>query len=340
MKKAIVKKLIKLSVLTSPLIGAVNIAPLKIVADTGEFEQIKEANFFLGTFILSLGVFILWQINIFIFYQFNRPRFKDNRIIKFVISFFFVFSLIFILYSFRDGTSPLQASGLHLFPLFSIVVSNTFILIFIQFIIQKEEYVDVKLEKANLEFINLQSRHESLKQQIQPHFLFNCLSNLRSLIQFKDDRALDYSDQLSSFLRKSIEYSNQNIVTLEEELEFVENYLTLQRTRFQNSLNYSEVIHQTIKENTTIPIFSIQTLVENAIKHNGFTRNNPLFIEISYNDKKHAIQVKNNRIKKYETQNTTGTGLINLKERFEIENLNPPTIIENELEFIIEIQLK
>ncbi|MGB0934044.1 MAG: sensor histidine kinase [Lishizhenia sp.] len=340
MKKSTLKKLFRLSLITSPLIGAVNIAPLKIVADTGEFQEIKNVNIFFGVLVLSAGIFALWQINIFITQVLIKKQQPNTKVLAPIFSFLIVFIFFALLYNFRDGNSPLVSTGLHLFPLFSLLISNTFIVIFIQFILQKEENTDIKLEKAQLEIINLQSRHEKLKQQLNPHFLFNSLSNLRSLIQVNDQRALEYSDDLTSFLRKSIEYNKENLALIKTELAFAENYLSLQRTRFKDSLQYEVSISDDIKNKTYVPIFTLQTLIENAIKHNGFTKKKPLKIKVEYDNTVHSIFVTNNKIVKFDNHPSTKIGLSNLKERFELEKRKVPIITETQTEFKIEIPLK
>lgn len=340
MKKSTLKKLFRLSLITSPLIGAVNIAPLKIVADTGEFEDIRNVNFFLGVLVLSVGIFVLWQLNIFITLVLKKKQQGNAKVFAPIFSFIIVFIFFVLLYNFRVGSSPLVSAGLHLFPLFSLLISNTFIVIFIQFILQKEENTNIKLEKAQLEIINLQSRHEKLKQQLNPHFLFNSLSNLRSLIQMKDKRALEYSDNLTSFLRKSIEYNKENLALIKTELAFAENYLSLQRTRFKDSLHYTVSISDEIQTSAYLPIFTLQTLVENAIKHNGFSKNNPLNIKVEYDYITHSIFVTNNKIAKFDNRASTKIGLSNLKERFELEKRKVPIITETQTEFKIEISLK
>ncbi|MFK7786923.1 MAG: sensor histidine kinase [Crocinitomicaceae bacterium] len=338
MEKSLLIKLFKLALITSPLIGAVNAAPIAIVVDSLKFDGILWQSILRGALIISVVVAVLWAINIALFH-FNEKRRKPlKRRGIYVLSYVLVYTLAGIIFIIRADSSPLAKAGVQLLPLLTLFMANTFILVLITLMIQREEFVKLKLEKTELELQTLATMHDQLKAQIHPHFLFNCLSNLRSLIQMKDDRALHYSDLLSSFLRKSIDSSDKDSVSLKQELDFVSNYIDLQKVRFQNAFTFSVELPESYSQMKIIPIFTLQTLVENAIKHNGFTSSNPmevvLFLEHDF------LVVKNTKIEQFTKAPSTGFGLANLKERFALADLNPPIILDESDSFTVKILLK
>lgn len=339
MERSFLIRLLRLALITSPLIGVVNITPLKIIADSVEFQNIVQDNFYRGAIAVSVVVFILWLVNIALFH-FNQKRAKPLvgwRI--YGLSFLIVATLGGIMFTIRANMdNPITEAGLQLLPLITLFIANTFILTIITLVIQREEYTKLKLEKTELELQTLASMHNQLKSQIQPHFLFNCLSNLRSLIQMKDDRALHYSDLLSSFLRKSIDSIDEDEVSLKQELDFVSNYVDLQKVRFENAFTFSVELPDWYIESKHIPIFTLQTLVENAIKHNGFTSSNPMEVRMFLED--HFVVVHNNKIEQYTKAPSTGFGLTNLQERFALAGLDPLTILDEPDSFTIKILLK
>ena len=153
-----------------------------------------------------------------------------------------------------------------------------------------------------------------LKQQIQPHFLFNSLSTLKSLITFSPELASEYLVRLSGFLRAAIAAQSVNLVRVERELDLCVDYLEMQRIRFGDALQFMVEVPAWVRSDRYIPVFSLQLLVENAIKHNVLTVEQPLRISIDYSEG--VITVRNNLQKKADVEPSAGTGLANLRERY------------------------
>lgn len=123
-----------------------------------------------------------------------------------------------------------------------------------------------KRQKQEKEKILLQQ--QLLRTQMEPHFIFNTLSALQSFIRFDEkEKSIKYLSQFSKLLRSSLELSRQNYVPLDEELEAIENYLSLQQMRFEHSFNYEIINRETDAETTLVPPMLIQPFVENAIIH-------------------------------------------------------------------------
>jgi LytS/YehU family sensor histidine kinase len=161
----------------------------------------------------------------------------------------------------------------------------------------------------------MEATYQQLKQQVNPHFLFNSLNTLKTLIRKQPDNAEIYLNKLSAFLRKSIEYDQMSVITLEEELNFCMNYIDLQKVRFGDALQFVMDISEEAKTGF-VPVFSVQQLLENAIKHNALTQESPLFICLKMSSNR--LIVSNNIQEKITRDESTGIGLVNLTERYQL----------------------
>jgi len=191
---------------------------------------------------------------------------------------------------------------------------NLIVYIIMNYVILIHNKAKLELENTQLKMKNMEAAYLQLKNQIQPHFLFNALNTLKSLIKKQPATAEEYLKHLSDLLRKMISQNQGNTVSLTDEMELCTDYIELQKTRFGESLEFLNNIPENIKG--FLPGFAIQQLLENAIKHNAFTTDKPLFINISYKDR--TITVRNNKQEKNYFEESTGTGLINLSERYRI----------------------
>lgn len=168
----------------------------------------------------------------------------------------------------------------------------------------------IKAEKLQKE--NAIAHYKLLKAQIEPHFLFNSLSVLSSLVHKDAYVAEEFIVKLSKMMRFAVERTDVIYVSLEEELDFMMNYFFLIKTRFQESVYIDNQI--SVHENQFIlPPYTLQTLIENAIQHTKFSLKEPLKIFI-YKDEK-WIYVENNFNRKTQNRESTGIGLDNLRKR-------------------------
>lgn len=189
-----------------------------------------------------------------------------------------------------------------------LVIASTFV---IRLIFQKQ---NVMLENEQLKREALQSQYESLKNQLSPHFLFNSLTALNVLIREDPDQAQIYINSLSKALRYTLKRNEKKLVTLSEEMDFMASYLFLIRMRFGENL----VIRTNIDEKMLsflLPPLTIQTLAENAIKHNEISSRKPLTIDINTTSANSLIVV-NEIQQKMTGEEGTGIGLTNLSKQF------------------------
>lgn len=189
-----------------------------------------------------------------------------------------------------------------------------------------EENTELLLKAERQEKANILSQFELLKNQINPHFLFNSMNILAALIPRDTDKAVEFTNRFSKVYRRLLELREQPLVTLEQELEFVESYLFLQKMRFADNLQLETNIPATALSHC-LPPFTLQILVENAIKHNVAAEEQPLHIRIGIaaNGK---LEVENNLQLRGTPVESTGLGLRILRSRYEL--ITPEESVEFE----------
>ena len=177
---------------------------------------------------------------------------------------------------------------------------------------------------------------ESLKQQLNPHFLFNSLSSLSGLIETDQQLAGNFLKQMSKIYRYILKSRDSEVVPLQEEIDFVQTYINLQKTRFKNGLQ----VNINIDENDLhkkIPPVTLQNMVENAIKHNIIDVDAPLVMDI-YTENGYLV-VKNNLQKKQVVESSNKQGLSNLRSLYKYLSDKPLTIEEKDNSYSIRIPL-
>jgi PAS domain S-box-containing protein len=196
---------------------------------------------------------------------------------------------------------------------------------------------EAQTQLINLQKENLQSQYEVLKQQVNPHFLFNSLNVLTSLIKIEPDLAEKFSEQLSKVYRYVLENKDNELVDLNTELNFLEAYIFLLNIRFMDKLEVRVNISESRRYDKIIPL-AMQLLIENAIKHNIMSRSNPLLIDIFIDDCNY-LNVINNLQKRPSMVVSTGIGLKNILNRYQLLNLPMPLFEKTETQFIAKIHL-
>lgn len=191
------------------------------------------------------------------------------------------------------------------------------------------------LEQGKLKAETLELQLQSLKNQVNPHFLFNSLNTLTSLVEADQAQAVKYIKKLSDVYRYILEYRDEELITVESELKSVESFIYLQKIRFGE--NFSVFVDELSTEGLVIPL-SIQMLIENAIKHNIISIELPLKINI-YEDGNNYLVVKNNLQRKTSVSTSNLVGLKNLKARYEYITHRPFIIDETITKFIVKVPL-
>ncbi|HVX50893.1 MAG TPA: histidine kinase, partial [Chitinophagaceae bacterium] len=194
---------------------------------------------------------------------------------------------------------------------------NTAVLILQDLVLVRKQNTDMERENLHLRMKNIEAANLQLKQQVQPHFLFNSLSTLKALIKTNTVKAEEYLVKLSDFLRYAVSSGSVHLVTVQEEVQLCMDYLQMQQIRFGNALQIAINTPGVVLQQGQLPVFSLQVLAENAIKHNMLTTASPLVISIYYDDGR--ITVTNNMQPLQPQQPASGgMGLANLAERYKM----------------------
>lgn len=196
---------------------------------------------------------------------------------------------------------------------------------------KKSTLISEKLEQENI-----QTRLESLRSHLDPHFLFNSLNILSSLIDKSPDDAQDFLASFSDVYRYVLQHKNESLVPLRTEWNFLEAYLHLISVRFRDQMKMN-ILSPKDMSRWMIPPLAIQMLVENAIKHNKASESQPLVLEI-FSDKQQLV-VKNNRRSNPRPAHSHGSGLNNLRSRYRYLTNMPVEIVENDETFEVRLPL-
>lgn len=198
------------------------------------------------------------------------------------------------------------------------------------------DWREAAIEREQLKNQRLASRYQSLKDQLNPHFLFNSLNALSNLVYEDADKSAHFIQQLSKIYRYVLDVQQEELVNLDKELDFAKSYLTLQKIRFEDSLQYNIIVNGT--QGLMLPPLSLQLLLENAVKHNIASMAKPLHILIEQKGDSlwisNALQPKSGPL-----EDSAGVGLENIKNRYEMLSDRLPEILQKDEHFIVKLPL-
>lgn len=231
----------------------------------------------------------------------------------------FLFGLtysFFDIYFFNNYEAWNSFSRLSYDLIFGAFIFYLLILSFNGILFYYKNWQEARLNAERLKRENMQARYDVLKSQIDPHFFFNSLSVLTGLVYKSADLSAEYITQLSRCYRYILDQKEENLVSLQTELSFLESYLFLIRIRHQNSILFHIDAPSGQQRHSLLPPSALQMLVENAVKHNRFAANDPLHVHIRFTDQ-HII-ISNDLRKRNGIRFSTGVGLTNIRKRYEL----------------------
>ena len=292
--------------------------------------------------LLQLEIFIWLGYWFFESIQFDSPNFKRQIIIRLLLFYlavllvaFFLFITIFFTTSYLQGES-LAATGRQ----FREVEMNGFIAATLigfalgaLFFFYTQWDDALKREQKQREE-KLVYQYENLKKQLNPHFLFNSLNTLSSLVGTSPEISEEFVMKLSSIYRYVIDSEEKKLVALQEELQFVKDYFYLQKIRDEDKIHLKIEIKE-IENKQVLPV-SLQLLIENALKHNAATRNRPLLITL-HEEGMDIVVVRNDLQKKTQLNDSPRKGLKNLNERCKLIMNREIEMYETTDEFVVKI---
>ena len=180
------------------------------------------------------------------------------------------------------------------------------------------------------------AKFDALKNQLDPHFLFNSLNVLTSLIEEDPHQAQKFTTSLSKVYRYVLEQKNKDLISVEEELQFAKTYVKLLKMRFEDSIHLEIPEHSNNPEAKIIPL-SLQLLLENAVKHNVVTSSKPLYIKVY--EENGMLVVDNNLQEKQVVKKSSGVGLQNIRQRYGIFTDRQVEITKSNTDFSVKLPL-
>lgn len=306
---------------------------------TGQFP------FIVHGLIITTGTGLFGILQLWLFYRISQwlnqripleKQFSTRIILDFIInvSFGIITSgviLMAALYWMNSGSvaelwGSYRESFLTLWILIVVLVLmyNIVMLVFYAYYHYAEGQIsDIKIERKQLKL-----QFEALKSQLSPHYLFNSLNTISSLIHQDTNRAEDFIRRLADTYHYILNTHQQQLITLEKEIEFVRAYYYLLCVRYEEGLNLEINIPDQLL-NYKVPPLTVQILVENAIKHNVFSKDRPLNIYLGVIDNT-DLKVVNNKTKPPETVKSTHIGLKNIERRYSFFTKNKIKIIDGQ----------
>lgn len=191
-------------------------------------------------------------------------------------------------------------------------------------------------EKELAQQAMIRSQYEALKNQVNPHFLFNSLNTLLVLIPENPSLAVQFVEQMSKVFRYSLQNSDENLIDVAAELQVAESFFFLNKQRFETKLIINISVSDTAMHKKIIT-HSLLMLAENAIKHNEISMLHPLVIDIYDGD--NYLVVKNTLQRRHQLEASTGLGLTNIQQRYELAGTTGMAIVETEDSFIVKLPL-
>ncbi|MEZ5071074.1 MAG: histidine kinase [Bacteroidales bacterium] len=215
----------------------------------------------------------------------------------------------------------------YIFVFLSLLIANTLLFF--------KNWKESVVKQEELKRAHLALQNQSLRDQLQPHFMFNSLSSLLTLIDTDPENAKQFVHKLSAVYRYVLEQRDQELVPLEEELGFLLDYVFLMRIRYGENLRVE--IRGTAGTSSLLVPLSLQMLVENAIKHNEISADHPLLVRVVL--EKEVVRVENELRKRDAGRSSTGTGLENLSKRLRYFTDSELRIRETDREFTVVLPL-
>lgn len=332
-------------VLTEPLIRWVGIPVVALIPYyfTSHHDQ-DPGQFWTEYFISFLFTSVYWHGCAYIFYGYRRafPAIEKTAI-RTILTFFSLFIWMVI------GGIPLKLlfgytslDSLVTWETYQDTLPISLLLGLIIGILYEATFFFEKWKETfrlneQLKNQQIRTQFEVLQNQMSPHFLFNSLNTLTTLIAENQEIAITFTEKLSEVYRYILMHKEKELVSLKEELTFAENYVFLLRMRYPDNLTVNFSIPEDYTQKHIAPL-TIQMLIENAIKHNIISRAKPLTIDV-YVDNGNSIVVKNNLQVKKALEKSTKTGLTNIKKRYDYLGNRKIDIITTAKNYMVAIPL-
>jgi two-component system LytT family sensor kinase len=306
---------------------------------SGQFEPgLNRVITVVSYFLILLSWETLWFINRWLnrFYPFERSI-AGRIVIQFALGALMALIIRFLIYEFGEPFLPFKLDSMFLvatWALYVLAASVINCVLVTSYFLDRWKESIVRAERLEKE--KAQVQFDNLKNQLNPHFLFNALTSLNGLIFENQGLASQFLQHLSKVYRYVLQNKDKNFVALQTEMDFIQNYIFLLRTRFEHALTINVDIRSDALERAIVPV-TLQILIENAIKHNIVDKSSPLSIDISSIG--NYLVVSNNLQGKKIVESSNKQGLDNLKSLYRFLTDNPVVVEQTDTRFAVKVPL-
>ena len=332
------------NILTTFFIGCIVFVIGSYMTTGFDFKNVNQFLIYFG--IYQLYTFVISYVNTLVFEYLKKRSYKTYDSIKrFVLGIFsstvvtlitiFVLRVLVEVIIFGDTLDHFLVTETWYGSSFGLWITLTIVTVF-YVIYFYNRFQKNKIKEQKVIAGAASAKFDALKNQLDPHFLFNSLNVLTSLIEENPDSAQKFTTALSKVYRYVLEQKNKELVTVDEELNFARTYMSLLKMRFEDSIIFEIPDKASNPESKVVPL-SLQLLLENAVKHNMVTSSKPLHIKI-YEDGNHLV-VMNNLQPKQIVKKSSGVGLENIKQRYQLLTERKVYINQSEKDFAVAIPM-
>ena len=315
-------------------------------AASGGFEDKSFKTLILTFFVYQLYAFVIGFVNMSFFDFMEKINWKPkDRFKRIIIGFTAATALTLICLFFLNMFTDMyfdgktleefikgESLGRYKFSLWiTLTVISTFHVIYFY-----NKYQQNKIKEQKVIAGTASAKFDALKNQLDPHFLFNSLNVLTSLIEENPVNAQKFTTSLSKVYRYVLEQKNKELVSVDEELEFAKTYMSLLKMRFEDSIIFDIPEKANNPESKVVPL-SLQLLLENAVKHNTVTSKKPLHIKIY--EVADRLVVENNLQPKQIVKKSSGVGLNNIMQRYDLLTNKKININKEANRFVVSIPM-
>jgi sensor histidine kinase YesM len=288
--------------------------------------------------------FVVWQGNRYLLFSlrsyfdwFNRPVRKIIALVVAVTFFTVPISSVMLIgwyQLFKNGQVNWQVVNTATLIIMICVLFITHVYETV-FLVKESESEMVRNEQ--LERAKAEAELDALKNQVDPHFMFNALNTISYLIDNSPEKAKSFNERLADVYRYILQNKARNLVMVHEEMTFLQDYFALQKIRYGAAVILQDNLDEDVLNHYVIPPISMQLLAENAFKHNEFSIMEPLEIRIYFENGKMVFY--NRKRKKTAKKPTSKLGLYNLQERYKLTTGQLMEVVENDQSFIVHLPL-
>jgi sensor histidine kinase YesM len=323
------------------LVGSLSLCALLIILlDFADSQRKFSLAIFLGNMLVSIPYTMLITIIDYklVMYINNSKWFSSRLVTRIIFEAFIlvVLAILFVivgnipfrLYDLGDIHRFINSIDFYISALLATLL-NVFIVTILEYLVQIKKNDSLKNENLHMQYLQL-------KSQINPHFLFNSLNVLTSLINKDSQKAVNYIQKFSKVYRYVLSQDTKDLVYVNDEVEFINIYIEILRIRYGEALR-CEIDIDECDLDLQIPPMSLQLLIENAVKHNAITSDNPLTITIRSSGD--YLLIYNNIVARTRVEESTGIGLKNLQQKYNIISQQSIEIENKNLQFTVKLPL-